>query len=77
MALGSMGVRTKDMVPALTESLAQTTYADLRAPAARCLGDLGADARPAAESLRQAARDRDPNVARAAAVALDRVGGAR
>jgi HEAT repeat protein len=72
-ALGAMGVRDKAMLPALLEALRQPAYQDLRLAAARVLGDLGKDAQEAAGALREAAQDKDRDVARAAGDALKRV----
>lgn len=70
VALASMRVNTKEVVPGLIEALAQPAYRDLRIAAAGFLRDMGADAKSATEALQKAAQDQDQEVARAAREAL-------
>jgi HEAT repeat protein len=69
-ALGRMGMKEKAMLPALIEGIQQPAYKEVRLQAARTLGEMGAQAAPALVALREAAQDKDAEVAKAAADAL-------
>jgi len=71
--LGAMGIKDRAMIPALIEAVQQPAYKDLRLHAARILGEMGADAKPAAGLLREVAKDKDQEVAAAMAEALRRI----
>jgi len=58
------------MIPALIEGIQQPAYKEVRLAAAKALGEMKAEAKPAAGALQQAAQDKDPEVAKAAAAAL-------
>jgi HEAT repeat protein len=62
-----------EAVPALTQALQdQSPY--VRAAAAKALGHIGPEARPAAAALRKAAQDKDDGVRIAATQALKAIG---
>jgi HEAT repeat protein len=70
VALARMGIKEKAMLPALIEGLQQPAYKEVRLHAARTLGEMGADAVPALGALREVSKDKDAEVAKAAADAL-------
>lgn len=72
-ALAAMGTKDKAMIPALIEALRQPAYKEVRLAAAKALADMKGDAKPAAEALREAAKDKDAEVAKAAAAALQQL----
>jgi HEAT repeat protein len=76
-ALGRMGMKEKAMLPALLEGLQQPSYKEVRLQAARTLGEMGALAAPALGALREVAKDKDAEVAKAAADALKQLEGPR
>jgi HEAT repeat protein len=73
VALGTMGMKEPTMIPALAEAVQQPAYKDLRLHAARFLGERGAEAKAALGPLKEAAKDKDREVAQAAAEALRRI----
>jgi HEAT repeat protein len=73
VALGAMGVREKDMLPALIEGAEQKPYKEMRVRALKLLAGWGAEARPAVPALLAAAKDPDAEVSQAAAAALKSV----
>jgi HEAT repeat protein len=73
VALAKMGTKEKQMIPALIEGVQQPAYKEVRLHAARTLGDLGALAAPALAALREVARDKDAEVAKAASDALRQI----
>lgn len=73
VALGTMGVREKAMLPGLIEGVDQKPYKDLRLQAARFLGEMGGESRVAVPALVAAAKEPDSEVSRAAADALKKV----
>ena len=64
VALGRASVGTDEGVAALTEALEGARTDGMRRAAARALGEVGANARPAAPQLRALLDDRDTSVAR-------------
>ena len=70
VALARMGTKEKAMLPALIEGVQQPAYKEVRLQAARTLGEMGAEAAPALPALKEAAKDKDAEVAKAAADAL-------
>ncbi|HZT80935.1 MAG TPA: FG-GAP-like repeat-containing protein, partial [Gemmataceae bacterium] len=74
LALGRASAGTADAVPALREVLAAAETEGMRAAAARALGEVGPEARPAAGQLRQLLRANSSDVQRAAREALEKVG---
>ena len=72
-ALGVLGAREKLMVSALKEGLEQKPYKELRLLSARYLGEMGAEAKGVVPMMLAAAKDSDPEVARAAGEALKKV----
>ncbi|HVE43172.1 MAG TPA: HEAT repeat domain-containing protein [Planctomycetota bacterium] len=77
VALAKMGTKEKAMLPALIEGVQQPAYKEVRLHAARTLGEMGAEATPALGALREVAKDKDAEVAKAAADALARIEAAR
>jgi HEAT repeat protein len=73
VALGTMGVKDRAIIPALVEAVQQPAYKDLRLQGARYLGELGADAKAAVGPLREASKEKDPDIAQAASAALRRI----
>ncbi|HVR83281.1 MAG TPA: HEAT repeat domain-containing protein, partial [Planctomycetota bacterium] len=73
VALGTMGMKDRAIIPALMEAVQQPAYKDLRLHAAGYLGELGVDAKAAVGQLREASKDKDPDVAQAALAALRRI----
>jgi HEAT repeat protein len=72
-AVWKVGGRPEKAVAALVDCLKDPTYAGLRSRAAGNLGAIGADAKAAAEVLREALKDRDQYVRFAAAEALRKI----
>lgn len=73
-ALGRASAGTAEGVPALTAFLEAADSAELRIAAAHALGEVGAEARPAAPGLRNLLRDANSSVREAAAEALELIG---
>ena len=73
VALATMGIREKTVLSALIEGVEQKSYKTLRLLAARFLGEMGSEARAGVPALIVAARDSDPELARAASDALKKV----
>jgi HEAT repeat protein len=74
MTLGRASAGTADGVPALMEALESAKTDHTRRSAARALGAVGPEARPAASLLQKLLDSRDPNVRESAQEALVRIG---
>jgi HEAT repeat protein len=75
LALGRASAGTADGVPVLHEALESATTNRRRSILARALGEVGAEARPAAPRLRVLLADKDANVRQAAEEALRKIEG--
>jgi HEAT repeat protein len=75
VALGPASAGTADGVPALREALAAADTDSMRIAAARALGAVGAEARPAAPQLRALLRSASVELRQTAADSLRQIGG--
>jgi HEAT repeat protein len=73
VALASMGMKEKAMIPALIEGVQQPAYKEVRLAAAKALGEMKGEAKAAAGVLKEIAQDKDAEVAKAAAAALEQI----
>jgi HEAT repeat protein len=74
LALGRASAGTAEAVPALTQLLEAAETGGMRRAAVRALGDVGADARPAAPQLRALLTQDDSLLREAAEEALRKIG---
>ena len=72
---GQLGEKVRDAIPELTRRLKESKDGGIRAWAAKALGDIGPAAKTAEPALRDAMRDADEDVSRAAGQALKRICG--
>jgi HEAT repeat protein len=77
LALGRASAGSGEGVPALTEFLQGAGTGETRQMAARALGDVGAEARPAVPQLHALLKDSSPEVREAAEQALQKIEGGR
>jgi HEAT repeat protein len=74
LALGRASAGSAEAVPALEKALRAADSGRMRRAAARALGEVGAEARPAAPLLRALLQDEDEEVRQAGAEALQNIG---
>src|SRR5207248_7356444 len=75
VALGRASAGTAEAVPALMAGLRADASDGMRMAAARALGEVGPEARPAVPLLREMSKERNPDVREAAQEALQKIGG--
>jgi HEAT repeat protein len=73
LALGRASAGTPEAVPALTEALAAARTGPMRHAVVQALGDVGADARPAAGQLRTLLDEKDIMLQKAVREALEKI----
>jgi hypothetical protein len=74
VALGHASAGTAEAVPALTEALETAKTDKMKRAAARALGEVGPEAKPAAAALRKLLNDPSPDVTEAVREALEKIG---
>jgi HEAT repeat protein len=73
LALGRATAGTSEGVPVLMSALNTATTVRMRIAAARALGDIGAEARPAIPQLRALRKDKDGDLREAVETALEKI----